>query len=330
MNTQAKIVWGVSPLEKGARPPSKALESISKVFAGLHPEIQPVTVVPAGLLKHGDKEDVWKEIAATIYRNLEQKIKGHKVSNLLPARLLRVEGSASSDTVACLIQFALEEGADVIAVDSHNRKGLEKIFMGSFAETLVLQSPLPVLVFNPRTQTPTKLKRILYPTDFSEASHEVFMRIAKLAAKLNVPIYLFHKLYFARPELVGMPFVFPAIAKESIKEVKQAFLDKGKEWADHAKGFGVRVKVHLDTQPGPALDEILKTIKRMGGSTLVAMASQSGPVKSVLLGSLTRQILRHSTCPVVVLHAEQESRIKEFLVGAENFAYSYSAHPLIR
>jgi len=34
---------------------------------------------------------------------------------------------------------------------------------------------------------------------------------------------------------------------------------------------------------------------------LIAMEAQSGPVSSALLGSTTRQVVRHAPCPVLVL-----------------------------
>jgi len=326
MDTQFKVVWAVSPLEGSARRHTKSLESIFHTFRSLQPTIQPVTLIPAGLMNPEESQTTWQEITSNLYHQLDQLFSADTTPGLQPARLLRVEGHSNQDSVQALIEFGIQNDADLIVVDSHARKGLQRVLLGSFAEALVMESPIPVLVINPKAQGPSQLKRILFPTDFSEGSHEVFLRVAKLAGALKVPVYLFHKLYFVRPD-VGMPFVLPSVAKDSLLELKKEFFLKGQVWADHAKGYGARTKLHLDTRQGPAVDEILRVLHKMKDTTLVAMASQSGEMKNLFLGSLTRQILRESPCPVMVLHTDHESKLRHFV---EEVAYTYSVNPLVR
>ncbi len=67
-----------------------------------------------------------------------------------------------------------EKGADLVVTGTHGREGLGKMVMGSHAENILRHSPVPVLVVGPyvRTdpETTTRMKRILFATDFSEAS----------------------------------------------------------------------------------------------------------------------------------------------------------------
>jgi nucleotide-binding universal stress UspA family protein len=45
-----------------------------------------------------------------------------------------------------LLSLALARDADLIVVGTHGRRGLRRMLLGSFAETLVRRSPIPVAV----------------------------------------------------------------------------------------------------------------------------------------------------------------------------------------
>ena len=57
------------------------------------------------------------------------------------------------DEVIC--QVAKERDADVLVVGSHERRGLDRITIGSIARRLMREAPCPVLVVNPPTPTET-------------------------------------------------------------------------------------------------------------------------------------------------------------------------------
>ncbi len=53
------------------------------------------------------------------------------------------------DVVEGIIEAAKKEGADLIIIGTHGRKGLDKILFGSVAEGVIKNSPIPVLSLNP-------------------------------------------------------------------------------------------------------------------------------------------------------------------------------------
>ena len=67
-----------------------------------------------------------------------------------------------------------EKKVDLVVTGTHGREGFGKMVMGSHAENILRHSPVPVLVVGPyvRTEpeTTTRMKRILFATDFSAAS----------------------------------------------------------------------------------------------------------------------------------------------------------------
>ena len=67
-----------------------------------------------------------------------------------------------------------EKKVDLVVTGTHGREGFGKMVMGSHAENILRHSPVPVLVIGPyvriESETTTEMKRILFATDFSEAS----------------------------------------------------------------------------------------------------------------------------------------------------------------
>ncbi|MFU8868047.1 universal stress protein [Natronococcus sp.] len=52
-----------------------------------------------------------------------------------------------------IVEYAEDEGCDVIVVGSHGREGISRVLLGSVAENVVRRSPMPVVVVRNRSQT---------------------------------------------------------------------------------------------------------------------------------------------------------------------------------
>jgi nucleotide-binding universal stress UspA family protein len=55
----------------------------------------------------------------------------------------------TGDPASQIIQCALDEGADAIAMSTHGRTGLSRLVHGSVSEAVVERSPVPVLLYRP-------------------------------------------------------------------------------------------------------------------------------------------------------------------------------------
>jgi nucleotide-binding universal stress UspA family protein len=54
------------------------------------------------------------------------------------------------DVVDTIVDYAKDEGIDLIIIGTHGAKGLEKILLGSVAERVVKRSERPALLYKPR------------------------------------------------------------------------------------------------------------------------------------------------------------------------------------
>lgn len=100
----------------------------------------PVTVEVEGVTEASRRR------ALEYLRGVSERLKSVGVD----ARAEVVEGHAAEGIVA----FARDGGADLIALTTHGRGGIERVVFGSVADGVVRNAPCPVLVVPARLATP--------------------------------------------------------------------------------------------------------------------------------------------------------------------------------
>lgn len=60
---------------------------------------------------------------------------------------------AVGDPTEEILNYAENEGIDMIIIPTHGRKGIERIFFGSVARRVIKMSPVPVMSINPHRQS---------------------------------------------------------------------------------------------------------------------------------------------------------------------------------
>src|ERR1700751_2650880 len=89
-----------------------------------------------------------------------------------------------------------EKDIDLIVMGTHGRIGAEKFFMGSVAEEIFRRSPVPVLTIGPHVRSSVhgggRFHRILFPTDFTDASSAATPYAVSLAQENQSKLTLLH------------------------------------------------------------------------------------------------------------------------------------------
>ncbi len=330
-NRPAKVMWAVDPFHDQPRIQLRSFEALAKLFGKAPMQVQPVAVLKLGKYDPARVQDEpkWRGLAEEAAKRINGLTSVIKHPGLLPTHFEKMIGGSTFGAAMSLLRYAIDEGAQMLVVSSHGRKGAERMLLGSFAESLVLKSPIPVLVVNPasRVKSVPRIKNILFPTDFSDSSYEAFSRTVLIARALRLPIRLFHKVEYLYPE-VGPAFFYPAVSSASVKELRTSVIGLAQPWLNYAKQFGVKATFQLDHGGGRPLDEILGAAKKLGPATLIAIASQSNRAEALLMGSVTRQLLRESTAPVLVVHPNDESVVKRFVDEARLYGYDPAVRPM--
>lgn len=102
-----------------------------------------MTLAPE-FLQHESYEQAAIANGNTVLAEAEEAAKNQGVENITTHLLLSVKGA--KDMAQELVDYASSQGADLLVLGTHGRTGLMHLLMGSFAETVMRQTTLPLLV----------------------------------------------------------------------------------------------------------------------------------------------------------------------------------------
>jgi nucleotide-binding universal stress UspA family protein len=248
-----------------------------------------------------------KPMAKKALARLLSEIRALKlIENIRRPRVL-IEASASRPACAKkLLRFAQKIGASEIAVGSHAKNGLARLFVGSFSEAMLDESRIPVLVTGPHADiSASAIRSVVFPTDFSSACTTALPRILELCSQLGAELHILHK-----PIQIFDTYIQSGVGlfggswvniDELMVETFEDHLADSRVWLDQAGAFGVKTTFVGENFREPTAEAIVTYADRLGaGTTLIAMVSQSTRATSAFLGSVTRDVIRASRCPIYV------------------------------
>ena len=144
-------------------------------------------------------------------------------------------------------------------------------------------------------------KKILVPTDFSEASEAALKYACELADALNASIYVLHAVEDPYPGYAYTEYYVPpqeffeAREREARKRLESVLTGEEK----------AKYKANLVLRTGPAAREILEYLEEPTDVDLVVMATHGrGGVARLMMGSVADKVVRSASCPVVTIRAE--------------------------
>ena len=295
------IVWAIDAFaEKKLQTKGlKTLKTISEAF-GL--EVDPVYVLSSGQVQvQNELYPNWavdyEGISAVQLKRITQlaELKITKKPTILIAKTDSLQGAT-----ARLINYGKKINAKFIFANTHSNEGLSRFFLGSFTETLLLQNKIPVLVTNPTTETPAKIRHILFPTDFLHESRKGLEDAVELALKLNAKLTLYHKkiipLYLSFPDA---PFY-----NVYIEDLSKQLIKNSKNWLLWAKSRGAKCNLVMDRSiDTEALGRNIIKFAEKNKIDLICSVTKSSAMGAALLGSTARYLVRHAHCPVWVHHS---------------------------
>lgn len=194
-------------------------------------------------------------------------------------------------------------GANLIALSSHGRSGWRRFVLGSVAEEVVRRATVPVLCFPPPKDESSGEwsgpKHILITTDLDGEALPSFDPALKMAGELGCKVTLLHVV----PELFAIPHGSPlAPPIPSPDNSRQLALAREKVEAMHDSldlGDDVQIQVisHQTASKG-----VVEFAEQNGVDLIAASTHGRRGLRRLALGSVTDEILRRSTLPVLTFH----------------------------
>ena len=232
----------------------------------------------------------------------------------------RMRGAGvSADTVVprgepsdAIVQYASQGSGTLVAMASHGRSGLARLWMGSVADRVLHMVEGPLLVVrsqaSPTTAQERVPERLIVPVDGSEAAEGVLPHVAYLASTMSIPVDLVQitisEAEYYQAMSMGLRVLPPQLPSfESfsgrIEEDARSYIDSVR---NRLKQLGVG-EVDARIMQGSPADCIVEMATSTANS-LVAMTThgRSG-VGRMILGNVAERVVRQSGGPVLLIRA---------------------------
>jgi nucleotide-binding universal stress UspA family protein len=194
---------------------------------------------------------------------------------------------------------------DLVIAASHGLSGLKRLLLGTIVERMARELKPPFLIIHPRKGLkPSEdkdhfaLKNVVVGCDLSPDILPVLEYARYFAKKFNSEIHLLHTMESPVDEKMidKTEGPYDEVQQTLIQRLRDRLLDLYPNTADE----GVTVKAVLETGiPGEAL---IRYTKQQAADLMVIGIKRHGTIEKFLVGSTTEAVIRHSTCPVLVVH----------------------------
>lgn len=220
--------------------------------------------------------------------------------------------------------------ADLIVIGTHSECVFKHMIIGSTAERVVRRAPCPVMVVRDKEhdfiveadeiastaisdskpaltaeteKPPFNLRKILIPIDFSECSKNALQYAKPLADQFQAEIELVYVSTLNNLGIEGLAGTDLMTLRTNLKKGAKTQMSEiavSHEFTDDAITF--------HTREGRAATEIVELAKERDIDLIVMATHGYSNINHVLLGSVAENVVRHATCPVLVVREnERES-----------------------
>ncbi len=290
---KTKVLFAIDPSEPELRPSSESLSWFNRWLKDRDASIEAVYIFNN---THGVKppsEVVFSDYVNTL--NLGRSV---------DARVLVEKSSSRRKSVDALIRYTQTSEADVITVSSHGRSGPGRLVLGSFAESLLAGSSVPLLFLSESAGFPKAAQKILFPTDLSGASLKALSLFLGQMKGYAGEIVLFHAVSppgaIFDTGIMGVPVYLPESywieQRQWTEQESKRFMNLATE-----RGFRARMVMQEGVLNTPLAIEKCASEESV---EMIAMASVSRGLDRAVLGSVAKEIFRLRKWPVWVCGPE--------------------------
>ncbi|MCM2279841.1 MAG: universal stress protein [Oligoflexia bacterium] len=303
------LLWAIDPLSDNTKSQHESAERARALGAALNCEVRPVYVY-GRLTGIGPSGTAWLEgVAASrgiVQERVSRFLKRVGAKGFSKPAGLFLDSNSTQLRAQELADYAQRSRAWAILCETHARHGLDRFFLGSFTEALMVRSRVPVLSVNPGVAR-LRLERILFATDFGPYSQQALRRVLELCRRLGAELVLMHAIprissLTALSELATVPQGMLPTRALPVSAIREESERKLQVLAGRAEKQGIPTQTVLCLDSEHIPEAILHEAKaRKVG--LIALETESGRLASALMGSVSRQVVRLSPVPVWTLRS---------------------------
>lgn len=303
MKKSQPVLWAMDPYSDLQTNSEKVLKFVQKLKAETAPLEISYVLSPESVRWDGPLAQAWvKQMKPSI----EKTLSGLKLEGVARQNILVNPRPSLSRDIKTFCSHAEQKKAEFVVLHTHARKGIKRLFLGSFTEGVLVQTKVPVLVINPQAQLPSAVSRVLAPTDLSKKSCAALTKLIPIFQRLSVEVHFFYKMMDPiEPIVQGSVLVaggglvgFDQFYEKDLKS-KKARLEK---LVASFQAVGVKSSSVFEEKYGVVSDLILSAAHREKCQMIVTGTS-TGPAEAALMGSVARSLARESDLPLLIYPA---------------------------
>lgn len=227
----------------------------------------------------------------------------------LPAQTLEYPPPAMSAVADVIDQHASDIGAALIVMTTHGHGGLRRAWLGSVADAVIRMATVPVLLVRPQDEEFTTalaadrgLHHILVPLDGTADAETAIPHALALGEPFGARYTLMRVVsplaWEVSPHAYDpYPVHASPLSRDAVHQELEAIAESLRR-----RGHTVDVNVTDDTSPARAIVEFAEA----HAVDLVAIGTSGrGPLRRLLLGSVSDKIIRGSDAPILICNARR-------------------------
>lgn len=306
MKNKIKITWALDPFSKKYESWKRTAETINYLSTLFECEVQPAYVVGYDLTH-------W--VGNMVPNNLEslmnivkEKLNGvildvAKFKTNEPDIIVSEKRSRRADA-SVFARYFEDSGSELVLINSQSRELIEKFFIGSFVESLMVKTKKPIFIVSESTKEITKLSKTLIPSDLSDKSRIHYENFIDSKINFSDEAVLYHRVF--RPAASVFQTTNMALGGNwvNVEQYSGNLAEKRKEeiYDLHKKAASKNysVKTIVENSSFNLVELILKWAEEEDCDYLT-VPSFSGRLDFFLLGSVTRELIIRSNIPVLVV-----------------------------
>jgi nucleotide-binding universal stress UspA family protein len=249
----------------------------------------------------------YKKHAVNLLRQVSDQLADRKVAvTQLPIGV----GSLAYE----IVRAADEVKADMILIGAGELTVGDVFSAGSVAESVIQHARQPVLAIRPGAD-PVRFAKLLCPVDHSAVSKEGLQAAIRLAGAFGgalVVLSVVPPLHWFDKTAIVPPLQW-LVAEDAAKTLERARVEHDRHWQAEFSRFlegiefdGVRWTKEL--RQGEPQNEIIAAATEYHADLIVMGATGRAGVRRLLLGSVTRRVLRRLPCALLAVKDQGKSR----------------------
>jgi nucleotide-binding universal stress UspA family protein len=238
---------------------------------------------------------VGRDIVEGYYRSETQRAFGAVCRRFDAAKIHYQRVVKIGDAGAAIAQYARTRNADLIVMGTHGRGAATQLLLGSATQGVLAVPGAPVLVV-PRRSTPDRRREIMLAVDGSPQSRSAAEFLARRVQWFpgNQRVALVHVI--DTPQM--FPFGMHGHAQQKFLQSESERIMGPLRSIFSRAGIEHR-EICLHGDPADVLGAL---IRRRHPRLLVMGCRGHGPIRALILGSLTQAMIRQRKTPILIAH----------------------------